>query len=637
MSRGIDLIFEIWGNRVGYVFAPYKDKSGNWTEQSFQWPRERTKVRDWIINAEQKKRSIYWCPTVFREPIRKKEYVKGVPVLWADLDEVNPKKLPKFLRPHLAYETSPKRFQCLWYLDKDYDPEEAEEVNRNITYFVDADKGGWDLTQVLRVPGFRNFKYPNGPQGNILWEEITQKTLSFYKKKVPEYEDTDVDIEDYDIEWLDDGDLLKILSKHKKKLKGKLFDLLLADEDEVAQHDRSAKLWEIECRLCEAGVEVEDIVNIIRLSNWNKYDGRHDEKKRIISEVLKAKAETEQATYSSKKSIRSWDSYEDLMGLSTANPGWLVEGWWQKGSHGIVAGEPKTYKSTFVADFAISVASGQPLYGIFPVHTQGPVIMVQEENSPFLMKDRFTKITNHKGLLEGKVRVRSQTTLDVTFPPSLPIHLLNNKGFDFTEEDSRDELERKIKKVRPVLLVLDPLYLMLGGKDENSAKDVRPILNWLLSLRYTYGCAVVLVHHWNKGGQSPRGGQRMLGSVLFHGWVESAVYNLVKNEEEHEVTIQREFRSFPRPKDIDIKYTMGNPGQLEYNPEFVESMTEDELLNYISSHNGVTEKELTAAMGLGRTALNARLKKLEQQNRIFKDNSVRPAVWRIVKVEVEEE
>ena len=32
-----------------------------------------------------------------------------------------------------------------------------------MTYTLGADKSGWDLTQVLRVPGTRNYKYPGGP------------------------------------------------------------------------------------------------------------------------------------------------------------------------------------------------------------------------------------------------------------------------------------------------------------------------------------------------------------------------------------------------------------------------------------------------------------------------------------------
>lgn len=644
MSKGVDLIFEVWGNRMGHVFTPCKNpRTGEWTEQSFLWPKDRNRISEWITESEADKKNIYWCPTLFTQPIRKKEYIEKVQVLWADLDEVKPTGIPRNIRPHLAYETSPKRYQALWYLKKDEDPEEAEAVNRNLTYFIGADKGGWDLTQVLRIPGLRNFKYKNGPEGKILWDEVEEKSLAYFEKRVPEYESETV--EDEDIEWAEPDELVGIVAKYRDKLKGKLFDLIFASEDEVAEYDRSSKLWEIECRLFEVGVETSDVANIVRLSNWNKYRDRNDEKKRIMTEVLKAKAETasnkeEAGQKFEGRTGKVFESYADLMGLSTSNPGWLVEGWWQRGSHGMVAGEPKTYKSTFVADFASSVASGQPLYGQYAVHHQGPVIMIQEENSPYLMKDRFRKVANHKGLLNGKVYVRGNTA-KITFPPNLPISFLNNKGFDFTSEESRILVEEEIKKVKPVLVIFDPLYLMLGGKDENSSKDVRPVLNWLLNLRYTYNTAIMLVHHWNKGGQSTRSGQRMLGSVLFHGWVESAVYNLVKDEAEHEVTVDREFRSFPKPKPISVKYNMGNPGDDYYEPivtaEEPQDDTSDQLYLFIASSNGVTEQEICDATDMTRQNVRTAVKNLKKKGLIDSEKRGRSMFWFAIKVTVDEE
>lgn len=639
MNEGLDIIFSVWGNRKGYIFTPAKNpKTNEWNEQSFVWPKERKKVTKWIIESESQGKNIYWCPTLFSQPIRKKEYINKVQCLWADLDEVNPKKIESKLRPHLAYETSPKRFQCLWYLEEDYTPEDAESINRNITYHIGADKGGWDLTQVLRIPGLKNFKYKNGPQGNILWNKEDNKRSLDYFSFVPENDEAD-DIDDEEVEWDEDTNLGTLVSKHKKLIKGKLFDLVFSTEDEVASQDRSERLWELECRLLEAGIPVGDVINIVRLSNWNKYAGRNDERKRILTEVRKAQAEVKanggKGEYDLDDSKfrdrfgKTWTTYSDLLGMQMNEPGWLIEGWWQKDSHGMVAGEPKTYKSSLVADVAVSVASGQPLFGKFAVHNPGPVIMIQEENSPFLMQDRFRKVSNSKGLIKGKVNIRSKQTVDVTFPVDLPIDFLNNKGFDFSEEESRDILEKRIKKLRPVLVIFDPLYLMLGGKDENSSKDLRPLLNWLIHLRYTYKTAIMVVHHWNKSGTSSRGGQRMLGSVTLHGWVESAIYSLIKNEEEHEVTIDREFRSFPKPKTIGIKYTMGNPGDDMYEPEIDDSAgnSDDDLLLLIRSTNGMTEKDLLSATGIGRTSMKSRLSTLERKGIIYCDKAKRPALW----------
>jgi hypothetical protein len=42
-------------------------------------------------------------------------------------------------------------------------PKEGEELNRRLAYAMDADLSGWDLTQLLRVPGTRNRKYQDAP------------------------------------------------------------------------------------------------------------------------------------------------------------------------------------------------------------------------------------------------------------------------------------------------------------------------------------------------------------------------------------------------------------------------------------------------------------------------------------------
>ena len=131
----------------------------------------------------------------------------------------------------------------------------------------------------------------------------------------------------------------------------------------------------------------------------------------------------------------------------------------------------------------------------------------------------------------------------------------------------------------------------------------------------------------------------MLGSVTFHGWVESAIYNMIKNEEEHETTIEREFRSFPKPKNIEIKWVMGEPGDDAYEPELtdVNVKADDEILMLIRSSNGLTEKELQALTGLGRTSLKSKLATLERKGLIFCDKQKRPALWMAVVAEVKDE
>jgi hypothetical protein len=66
-------------------------------------------------------------------------------------------------RPTAVVISSQGREQYWWRLSRTEEPEEGEELNRRLAYAMSADLAGWDLTQLLRVPGTRNRKYHDAP------------------------------------------------------------------------------------------------------------------------------------------------------------------------------------------------------------------------------------------------------------------------------------------------------------------------------------------------------------------------------------------------------------------------------------------------------------------------------------------
>jgi hypothetical protein len=229
----------------------------------------------------------------------------------------------------------------------------------------------------------------------------------------------------------------------------------------------------------------------------------------------------------------------------------------------MIAGEPKTYKSTQATDLALSVASGKPYLDYFPVRTPGAVLYVQEENGDETVQDRIFKIAASKGLL-------TSSSSGWALPDDLPIFFSNNCGLDLTSKDSRALLESTIRELDPVLVILDPLYMMMGMTDENSATEVGDVLRWLTSLRNAYGVSLLICHHYGKGNGTTRAGQRIRGSSAFHAWVESAIY--VKNTPElYTVRLEREFRAYPTMPELTLKTEFGAPGDLFYRPQIIEA------------------------------------------------------------------
>jgi len=76
------------------------------------------------------------------------------------------------------------------------------------------------------------------------------------------------------------------------------------------------------------------------------------------------------------------------LGKTTPPLEWLVDGLFIKGGAGILGGAPKTGKSFFALDLAISVASATPCAGHFRVGSLAPVVLLSAEDPPAVVVDR---------------------------------------------------------------------------------------------------------------------------------------------------------------------------------------------------------------------------------------------------------
>ena len=585
----------VWGKKSGYVFIPRRDPIGKkWDEgRAFKYPEELGAIEARVIKSVEEGFDVYWCPLVFSSPYRKKDHVlPQQEYLWADLDLVNPHTLS--IRPSIAWRSSDEKYQALWRLDEVYPTEEVEELNRQLTYAVGADKGGWDVTQVLRVPGTVNLKYTPPQKVTLLWEETRSYSPEHIISLIGAPPSPEPTIED----------LLK-----GYPVSDRVWAILNAP---VEVGIRSDRLWEVETLLVEAGVPILTIVRVIKQSAWNKFKGRNDENGQIYRETLKADEHVK-----SKGLDPNADKYKDdmwaipfgqFMTMKLPPPEWLVEGIWQVGTYGMLAGEPKTYKSVLATDLALSVASGKPFLGRFPVLKPGAVLFVQEENNPQTVQDRIIKIAVQK-----QMAVRTPTGYELA--EDISIFFSNNFGIDLTDKTSRVLLEKTIKDLQPALVLFDPFYMMLGSANENDATEMRNTLHWLSMLRNKYGVAILVLHHYNKGsGNKTRGGQKIRGTSEFHAWVESALYVKTTNTP-GSIRIEREFRSFPLLEQLDVVIEIGEPGEPYYKPTVLRTIDikpdikKDEIIGLLATSPRSFE-ELKAACKLTRIELTYYLKEL---------------------------
>lgn len=632
-NNPVEFLYKVWSEvcvEGDYVFLSIRKPK--FQDFSFPFGKDiRSRLRDWLRQHDPKKMDVYFCPLPFKEPRRLAKNVKPVNMLWSDVDDGDVKKF----RPTVLWESSPGRHHALWFLKEKLHAEDAASLNKSMTYHLGADKGGWDLSQVLRIPGTYNHKYNHLPQVKLLHWDDKKLDPKIVAKKVKHTVVDPAEFEEKD--W---GDANAILKNYR--LPQKLLTLL---HGEAEQGKRSEMLWYLENKLSEAGMSPEEVITVIRESDWNKFKGRKDGDEQLRVEMMKIieKQITAEPPRKNKAVTQPGDmrvqTFHDVMSSLQTTPGWLIPGFWMKHSHGIVAGEPKSMKTTLFMDAMISVATGTPFLGKYPVEETGNVLYVQNENAEWIMRDRFEKMLMNKGLV-GKVSVQSGSKLKVKFQPEVPMYMVNQQGFTLTDPDQQDWLEETIAELRPAIVVLDPLYLMFDG-DIASAQELFPILQWLLYLKNEYKCGITLIHHWNKGGESKRGGQRMLGSTTLHGWIESAWYlkSMPADGDEAEIVMEREFRGAGLHNKLGIRVKMGDMGDPTYEVEVDDFWADeepekstrggvrksspeqimDEIAGVVSTRRGVTESYIIQSTGYNAKQVRESLDTMISKNTCYRE------------------
>jgi hypothetical protein len=218
---------------------------------------------------------------------------------------------------------------------------------------------------------------------------------------------------------------------------------------------------------------------------------------------------------------------------------WLVEPLWMRSAVGFIGGVPKLGKTWMGLDLALSVATGTPCLGRYPVAEPGRALVYLAEDHPSVVRQR----------LEGLCRVRN---LDIT---QVPVDVITAPSLRLDLERDQKRLADTVHNLSPKLVLLDPL-IRLHRVDENSSGDVSGLLAYLRDLQRTYDVAIIVVHHMRKSGGPS--GQSLRGSGDFHAWTDSALYLQRLREQ---VILRAEHRSAPSPDPIELQLVCDHEGQ----------------------------------------------------------------------------
>jgi hypothetical protein len=210
---------------------------------------------------------LYFSPNTYDAPDRSNGSARVPWLLFADGDTADPHRCP--IRPNRVVETSPGRYHFYWYLTKQLSRESWRTMNRDMTYFVGADKGGWPLNKLLRIPRTRNYKYPGNPVGRVLWDDGEAYDPDDLRKKIPHRNGHDK-ANGHD----SGGDAAaRAWRRLGGQMSAKLRDALLADADAVPKGERSSKQYWVEASLAEMGASEDEIKALMANCAWQKFDG----------------------------------------------------------------------------------------------------------------------------------------------------------------------------------------------------------------------------------------------------------------------------------------------------------------------------------------------------------------------------
>ena len=679
-DQGLKVCFQTWRlqGQKGYVFLGYKDYTqGNDSRlfhRSFQYPRSKGSMIAWFERMKEKGYDLYWCPRMYPEGKRHGGTALPCNVLYQDLDDlVSPQEAGDKLgkTPSVVWETSKGSYQALWYLTEMLSPEEFNQLNYRVHKTIGSDQGSWHDTKMIRIPGTRNGKpkydsYSEKERMGILHynkpkNKVYPKILKVVKDELPQNQTSDLNIEKTSLSFKE------LLEKYKGKIPAKTKEFLLINDQVIGYADRSKIIFGMSKDLFRAGIEDSDVFHLISLSPWGeKYRG--SKRRSLITTLKKCKSIVELEAQSEikqpKESLKhhkrrksAWEEGEkkrespdsgfDLEDpdqesgglLNTIKPlsyyentemkrhKWLIDNWLVDGNHGMVIGESKAYKSTILSAMSLSVATGVPLFGKFPVSKQGKVLIVQMENDSAGTKYTFKAIEDGgdpqyiKEIKEARERLNNEIPIDIyNFTNDM------GEGFVLTNEDHRDQLEQYIKKNKPVLVILDPLYLLKGELDVSNPADMEPLLKWVKKIPYmaskdgkTRKTTVVIATHTRKKSNIQGKTNReltfedIMGTQMFSMWWEFAIllYHCAESRDGKSylaAKLQTRYMGISSPKKIIIDSTV--PGKMQFLTTDLIDGDEDEedkfviLQELLQKDNcGYSEQSLANSLGISRGML----------------------------------
>ncbi len=379
------------------------------------------------------------------------------------------------------------------------------------------------------------------------------------------------------------GELDEILISSKLQ-EGNESDQYLADQvPKIAQLvDTPNQIENYRCKLVEAW-EGRELIRDTRRAEEALLN-RDTEDFWLILEALLKRRTTNDSLPPIKKAV-------EWIGEDMPEPYPLLENLiYREGVYSLQA-PAKSFKSFSALQLSVSLASGTPFWGLRT--TPCRVLYINLEIGEKFFRDRFQIIC--------KAMKKTPEELDMIF--------WNLRGSNVSLDDISPY---RLKSEAPDLIVVDPLYQLATGLNENDVGEMGELLKKLDAIVKVTGSALLYVHHYAKGNASGKSVQdRGAGSGVLARHYDAGIY-FTKHKEEDHFVVQTVSRNTPPLKDFVIRHEHpltevvpdANPRELEKRPGGQPKKTKEDILSILERdvwYTVVEIQKLAQKAKIGRT------------------------------------
>ena len=166
-------------------------------------------------------------------------------------------------------------------------------------------------------------------------------------------------------------------------------------------------------------------------------------------------------------------------------PPQIIEAILHQGLKAVLGSNSKARKTWILLDVALSVATGLPWWGW---HTRkSRVLYINFEIPRAFIRSRIKCLCDRKGIDD---------------PGNLDVWTLRGHGAALWK--LIPALLARIETGKYGLIIIDPIYKGLGGRDENSAGDIAELCNEIERLAVATAAAIFYAAHFSKGNQASK-------------------------------------------------------------------------------------------------------------------------------------